>query len=545
MSVEMCDRRKGGTILAPQQLAFMFIYHLLVKIEPVLAVFSLFYFHCVNLFFGFIHLFTNRVSVPKPQDELLQISATQAADMIRKREVSSSELVEVFIRRIDQINHIINAVVIPNFDDARAQAARVDDRLDQLDDAQREKPLLGVPFTLKDCIEVAGLPCSNGMYCRRETIAEKDAAVVARLKSAGGIVLAVTNVPEVCMWWESVNTIYGRSHNPYDNRRITGGSSGGEAALVASAATAVGVGSDIGGSIRMPSFFNGVFGLKPTPGVVPLQGHLPGAIPGYRAQMLRIGPICRFAEDLSTMLKVMGGPAAVELRLDDPVQMRKMKIYYMEGLHTPLAENIHDDMLHTLKRAVKYFVRKYDLTAIRVDLPLAHLALQFFLVSMYIEGEPSFRQHLDELKGSVNCFWELLKYPFGQSHHTLPALITAIIDNPNGPFSETLVKELRYKRDQLVREMRELLQGDGILLFPSFPHTAPYHHQPLLKPLNFAYTALFNALAVPVVQCPMGLAKNGMPLGVQVVGAPNSDRLLIACAKDLEEGFGGWVPPSS
>ncbi|CAJ0962849.1 unnamed protein product, partial [Mesorhabditis belari] len=527
----------------------MFAYNLLRRIRPLLDVGSFFYFKLVNLLFGVIHLFTRKVSVPPPYDELLQISATQASDMIRKREITSIALVETFIRRIEQINRTINAVVLPNFDEARVKAREIDERLDEMGEDQRDllintEPLLGVPFTLKDCIEVGGLPCSNGIYSRRYTKAEKDATVVERLKSAGGIVLAVTNVPEVCMWWESVNTIYGRSHNPYDTRRITGGSSGGEAALVASAATACGVGSDIGGSIRMPAFFNGVFGLKPTPGIVPLEGHMPGPIPGYRAQMLRIGPICRFAEDLSIMLKVMGGKAAVDLRLDEPVQMRKLKIFYMEGLNTPLVENLHDDMKYSLQRAVKYFVRKYDLTSIRVDLPLAHLAVEYFLVSMYTEGEPTFKEHLADLKGSINCWLELMKWPLGKSQHTLPALITGLIDRPQGPFNESLVKELRYKRDQLAREIKELLGSDGILLFPSFPHTAPYHHQPLLKPLNFAYTGLFNALALPVVQCPMGLAKNGMPLGVQVVGAPGSDRTLIACAKDLEEGFGGWVPPT-
>ncbi|TKR93934.1 hypothetical protein L596_008296 [Steinernema carpocapsae] len=508
------------------------------------------YFPSVNFVFWLYHsILTRKQCVYAPDsNSLLTVSATQASEMIRNRVIRCVDIIEAYIDRIEKVNEAINAVVVKNFEEARKQARQVDDYLDRLDKNSDEyknlattKPLLGVPFTLKDCIEVEGLVCTAGISCRRDVVSEKDAEVVKRVKNSGAIVLAVTNVPEVCMWWESVNSVYGRSKNPYDTRRITGGSSGGEGALLAAAGSVIGIGSDIGGSIRMPAYFNGVFGLKPTPGVVPLEGHLPEAV-GYRERMLRIGPMCRYAKDLQIMLKIFAGEEAEnQLQLSRPISVRNLRIFYMEGIHHFLTESLHEDCKWALKRAVQYFEKKYDLVAYRLDLPLAHNANEYFVTSMDVDGAPSFAKHLADLKGEVNCLAEIPKLVMGKSNHTLPALILGVVDQQK-PFSEKKAQILRNLRDRLQRQLMELLQDDGILLFPSFPTVAPFHHQPLLTPFNFSYTALWNTLALPVVQCPMGLNDDGVPVGVQAIGSPNADRLLISVANDLEEGFGGWKP---
>uniref|UniRef100_A0A8R1I2E7 Amidase domain-containing protein n=1 Tax=Caenorhabditis japonica TaxID=281687 RepID=A0A8R1I2E7_CAEJA len=253
------------------------------------------YFSTIRFIFWFInYFFRERVYVTPPTDQLLLISATQAVRMISKREISSTALVESYIHRIEQVNNTINAVVVKLFDSARREANEVDSFIAVSDeeDIQRklvEQPLFGVPFTMKDALEVENEIITCGVYNRRDTKCDRTAEAIKRLQAAGGILLAVTNVPEVCMWVEAINTVYGRSKNPYDARRMTGGSSGGEGALLGAAGSVVGVGSDIGGSIRMPSFFNGIFGLKPTPGVIPLEGHIPEPT-GYKTNMLRIGP---------------------------------------------------------------------------------------------------------------------------------------------------------------------------------------------------------------------------------------------------------------
>ncbi|VDK68523.1 unnamed protein product [Litomosoides sigmodontis] len=480
-----------------------------------------------------------------PQNKLLTISATRAAEMIRNREITSLSLVEAYVRRIKEVNGTINAVVQTNFKKALTEAQQIDEMLESLDtDSEKfknlgvSKPLLGVPFTLKDSIEADGLCCTIGISYRKKSVSSKDATVVQRMKNAGAILLAVTNVPEVCMWWESANVVYGRTRNPYDSRRISGGSSGGEAALISSAGSVIGIGSDIAGSIRIPCYFNGVFGLKPTPGIIPLEGHLPH-LNGYRAtKMLLIGPISRYAEDLSILLRVFAGNEGTNLlHLDTPCNMKKMRVFYMEGLKTPLVQDMSEESLQTLKKEIKY-----DLCATRIDPPLAHYALEFFLTSMDVENTPKFAMCMTDLKANINCFVELFKWLVGKSVHTLPAIITGIVDEHFTPFNEEQKQKLRRQRDRLSREVKELLSDNGIILFPSFPTEAPYHHQPLFTPLNFAYTALWNTLALPVVQCPMGLNSHDIPLGVQAIGSPGSDSLLIAVAQDLEKGFGGWKP---
>ncbi|VDM69787.1 unnamed protein product, partial [Strongylus vulgaris] len=151
------------------------------------------------------------------------------------------------------------------------------------------------------------------------------------MQAAGAILLAITNVPEACYWVETSNGIYGKTSNPYDSRRTSGGSSGGEGALITAAGSVIGIGTDIAGSIRVPSFMNGIFGLIPTPGVVPLEGSLPFPV-GYQTKMMRIGPMCRYIQDIPLMLEILGGEKAADLRLKTAVDFKKIRVFYMEGL---------------------------------------------------------------------------------------------------------------------------------------------------------------------------------------------------------------------
>lgn len=164
---------------------------------------------------------------------------------------------------------------------------------------------MGVPFTAKDSIRIRGLRNCLGIPALENAEPnEDDAAVVDLMRSAGAIPLALTNVPEACLWWQTCNHVYGTTNSPFDSRRGVGGSSGGEGCLIAAAGSVIGIGSDIGGSIRIPAFMNGVFGLKPSSGLIPIKGHIPDKFYGEQEGMFSIGPICRYARDLSTTLKV-------------------------------------------------------------------------------------------------------------------------------------------------------------------------------------------------------------------------------------------------
>ncbi|EPB77847.1 Amidase [Ancylostoma ceylanicum] len=480
------------------------------------------YFLLITLIFYLLNYFKTKQVVSAPSDDLLMISATEAVKRIARREITSQALVRPYIHRIEK--HI------------------------------RSKPLLGVPFTVKDALQVEGQIVTCGIHNEKNNRCTQTAEVIKRMEAAGAILIAITNVPEACYWLESSNGIYGLTKNPYDSRRIVGGSSGGEGALISAAGSVIGIGSDIGGSIRIPSFMNGIFGLKPTPGVVPLDGYIKTP-KGFQTQMVCFGPMCRYAEDMPLLMEVMAGDRAVDLHLKDSVDFKKIRIFYMEGIQAPTIQSLSCEMMSTLLKAVSYFEDEFNLEAIRLDLPLATKAIDMLFTSLQAEGAPKISESLLSLKGdkgSLNWKTELPKLLTGKSVHTPGALFMALFESMGKKSEEEKAEvwvitalQIRRLRDRLTRQVAETLGDDGILLFASWPTTAPFHHQPVFTFFDIAYTGLFNALALPVMQCPMGLDSRGLPLGVQVVGARNSDRLLIAAAQQLSQAFGGWIPPWS
>ncbi|KFM75690.1 Fatty-acid amide hydrolase 2, partial [Stegodyphus mimosarum] len=200
------------------------------------------------------------------------------------------------------------------------------------EELERETPFLGVPLSVKEIIAVTGLPLSAGLVSRKNARSGYNAQTVQLMKAAGAIPFVTTNISELGMWYEAYNKVYGRTNNPYDTNRTCGGSSGGEGALVGGAGSVIGLGSDIGGSIRIPAFFNGVFGHKPTSEVVSNYGTYPPSGEREFVPYLCIGPLCRYATDLIPMMKVLAGKNESLLRLDIPVKLNELKIYYIEDV---------------------------------------------------------------------------------------------------------------------------------------------------------------------------------------------------------------------
>ncbi|ETN70050.1 Amidase [Necator americanus] len=322
------------------------------------------------------------------------------------------------------------------------------------------------------------------------------------MEAAGAILIAITNVPEACSWVESTNGIYGLSKNPYDTRLSVGGSSGGEGALISAADTL--------GSL----------------GVIPLDGHVP--MPKeFQIQMLRIGPMCRYVEDVPLLMEVMGGELAVDLHLKEMVDFNKVRFFYMEGIqHTPKPQSLSSEMRCALLKAVSYFEQKFDVEGIRLDLPLASNAIEMLFSCIQAKNTPTISESFKSLKGdrgSLNWMTELPKLLAGKSVHTAAALFLSFFESmdrtsekekaklPNFAYNSSEFLQFRRLRDRLARQVTETLGDDGILLFPSWPTTAPYHHQTFFTPFNTAYTGLFNALTLPVITCPMGLDRNTGP----------------------------------
>lgn len=481
----------------------------------------------------------------------LAMSAFELAAAIRSRSLSSREVVGAHVERARAINPGLNAIVVERYEQALAEAEAADAALERAGAAGVSElpPLLGVPCTIKESFAYAGLPNSAGLVRRRERIATQDATSVARLREAGAICIGLTNVSELCMWMESNNRVYGRSNNPYDSRCIVGGSSGGEGAIVGAGASPFGLGADIGGSIRMPAFFCGVFGHKSTGGLVPGTGMHPLS-ENAALRYLTTGPIARRATDLMPLLRILAGPdghdsGVRELALGDPeaVDLAGLQVWMVEDDGKGAVDV---EMLDALERAGQSLARRGAKLG-RRSIPEFGRAFELWSAAMAEAADTPFRALLGEGE-PIELGRELLRWALRRSDHTLPALVLAAVEDlrpfvPSAARRRELVAQAQALRAKIEGLLRPAEGREALLLYPSHPRPAPRHFMPLLRPFGWTYTAIFNILELPVTQVPMGLSQAGLPLGVQVVGASGQDHLTIAAAIELEREHGGWVRP--
>jgi len=480
-------------------------------------------------------------------NELLYVSASEVARRIRAGEVTSLAAVEAFIAQIEAVNPALNAVVFKRFDVARAEADAADQRLRD-EGADALPPFHGVPCSVKESFALVGMPNSTGLMRRKDLRSTSDAVTVARMRAAGFIPLGVTNTSELCMWMESNNRVYGATSNPYDQTRTVGGSSGGEAAIVCAGGAPIGIGSDVGGSIRMPAFFNGVFGHKSTGGLVPSTGQYPHADEGV-ARYVVTGPICRHACDLMPFLRIIAGPDGVDpgclpFELGDPATVsfegRTLVSIEFNGM-----ERVSDELLAAQRRVVAHFE---SLGAVVRRPSIKGLKKSFDIWSACLAAGS--KTPFGTLMGQgtpIKPLTELAKWTVGRSQHTAMATLLAATESLLDHFPAHRARLLALK-DQVRGELLEHMGEGGLLVYPSYPRVAPKHHSPFLRQLTlrfeYAYTALLNVLELPVTQVPLGLNRKGLPLGVQIGATHGQDHISIAAALELERRFGGWVPPS-
>lgn len=474
-----------------------------------------------------------------PMNEpLFDLSIAALTARMRAGTLSPVTLVEAHIERARALHDTLNIFTETRFEAAReeARAAEVRYRRGQAG------PLAGIPFSVKEMVSVAGLRQTAGIVARFDAVAERDATVVRRLRRAGGVVLGVTNVPEGGMWMETHNRIFGRTDNPWDPTRTPGGSSGGEGALVAAGGSVFGVGSDVGGSIRIPSAFCGVPGHKPTGGLVPNTGHWPND--GGAGAMLTTGPIARSADDLWTLLCLMAGPDGLDWSVErtpptgtlGPLDVRGVRVITVPR-NGPV--RAHPAMLDALQRAE----RALGEAGARIERAPAGLldgSLAIWAAAMEdLEAEP-----FDILLGDgqrLSLRRELPRLLLRRSPHTPMALGAVVLQRVAGRFFADRLQAALDARDALQTRLDALLGADGILLHPPFPRPAPRHRVAMLRPMDFIYSGLFNALHVPSTVMPVGFSKNGLPVSVQIIGARGRDRLTVSVGRALEERLGGWV----
>ncbi|KAJ8959115.1 hypothetical protein NQ318_022372 [Aromia moschata] len=474
--------------------------------------------------FGYFYDSKKRM-LGKCTNPIVLSSAVSLAKKIRKGELKSEQVVQAFIDRIKEVNPILNAMVDTRFNEALAEARRIDKEIEIgsiLDTDFQEKPFLGVPFTTKESTAVKGLSWTFGLPKRRGKKASFDADYVALIKNAGAICLGVSNIPQLNLWQETSNPLYGITNNPYDTTRNVGGSSGGESSILAAGGTAISIGTDIGGSCRIPAYMCGMTFRT-----------------GKEEQTIVVaGVLARHSEDIASVLKVLVAENEPKLKLDEPVKVISIRVHYILDPRDPFVSPSRNEMKRTMANAVEYFSRISQVKPKQVEFEGTKYGGRLWKYWMSKESNADFKKDIMNREGQVNSILEILRYFAGGGDYTLATIfnfINGLLPMPNEDWAK---KETEKLREQIL----ETLKDDGVLLYPSAPWPASYHHTALLRPWNFNLFAIWNVLKFPVTQVPMGLV-NGLPVGIQVVAAPYQDRLCIAVARELEREFGGYVPP--
>lgn len=482
------------------------------------------------------------LSPSSPTTDLTAMSASQLARLIRRRVVSSVEVVQAYLDRIDQVNPDLNAVVQNRGDAALADAQAADAALREGSRFRTFGPLHGVPITIKDLFEVAGEISSAGTYGRRNFIPAVDATAVARLKAAGAIILGLTNVPELGQAITSDNIVYGRTNNPYDLGRTPGGSSGGEGAIIAAGGSPFGIGSDAGGSIRVPSHLCGIAGIKPTSGRASRTGHFPGP-GGAFDRVWHIGPMSRHVEDLFLGLQLISGGdagdtniAPVPLLDPNTVNLRKLRIGYftdngLGGFATPTAETVSTVMAAVNALQDERVVVEEVVPPIRD--PLADVdILTLLLEILFGDGGVLYASFLDFVGTPPDK-----RSP--ELQRTLELVAPLALSTSD--FSSFLFLWDAYRSAMLsfIDDYDALVCP--AMAFPAFPHPDPSTFQ-LDFFLSVSYTLMFNLTGWPGAVVRGGTSPEGLPIGVQVVAKPWREDVALAIAQHLEDTLGGWQP---
>jgi len=455
-------------------------------------------------------------------DNLIYQPLTAMIHAIRNRKVSSVELVQAHIDRIESVNPKLNAVVQFLPEQALEQAKRADKAIA----GGRSLGILqGIPMTIKDSLDTAGVITTAGTMGRKNYVSEADATVVARLKNAGAILLGKTNTPELTLQMETDNLIYGRTNNPFDEDVIPGGSSGGASAIISSGGSPFDLGTDYGGSIRQPSHFCGIAGIKPTHGRVPRTGHILDYRAGTTESYQTIGPMARTVGDLDVLLPIISGPDGfdpyihpVPLYGASSVDLNQLRVVYFtdNGVATPIPEVVTavQDVVNALRKRVASIEEKKPQGLDRTE-----------AIWRGIAGADNGKVYHDTLKkwgtDEVNLKWI----------YKLKELTTSEL-------TDLLIELTDYRSN-----MMQFMSDYDVMICPVNADVAPKHGTSREKIENFSYCYHFNLTGHPATVVRAGTSDSGLPIGLQVVAKHWNEHISLAVAKAIELELGGWQAP--
>ena len=464
-------------------------------------------------------------------NDVILAPAVRQLELLRSGEISVAELAEAHIEQIARLNPRLNAFADFDAERVRAEARRLDET------KEPRGPLHGLPVTVKSCIATAGYRCEIGSLLHEGEVPREDAVVVARLRAAGALILGTTNCPEFLMAYETDNLLHGRTNNPWDLERTPGGSSGGESAAIAAGMSAAGLGSDSGGSVRVPAHFTGICSLKPTPGRIPGRGHLPPCV-GPFSTLGSIGPMARTIADVALMFRTLSGqdpldPVSppVALREHGPEELRANTIGYFEddGIAPVTAET---------RAAVQAAAGALRSAGFRVEPfkprtleALRKLWWKFFVQCGAMLFEPEYRGRRERLSPVFSGFLDI-------AEAVTPLTATQLLN---------AWCELDLMRSRMLEEMSEY----PVLLCPVASIPAFRHGErkwviegQTVEYLDAVrYTEWFNAMGAPAAVVPVGHSPEGLPIGVQIVARPFQDETALGVAAVVDAAFGYHAPP--
>jgi amidase len=464
-------------------------------------------------------------------DGIVSASASELAEAIRSKALSSKAVVEAYLERIAKVNPKLNAVVQLTAETARKEADEADRALAR---GEIKGPLHGVPITIKDTLETSGVICTGCTKGRANYVPKADASAVARLRAAGGIILGKTNVPELAGAAETDNLVYGRTNNPYDLARTPGGSSGGEAAIISAGGSPLGLGTDAGGSIRIPAHYCGLAAIKPTSGRVPRTGQFPLPL-GARNPVFHVSLIARKVKDLALALPIIAGPdfrdhSIVGMPLGDPtkVTLRDLKIAWFDddGVATPTRE-----IIAAVRDSAKAFADAGTIVEASRPPDAAKPGTVYLDISRG-DGGAGTRAFLKSV--GTNEISPMFERALAVA--AAPAM-------PNT--TEALSAFARW--DLFRNSMLRFIENYDALLSPVMPYPALLHGTGFDddKRIGFGYAQMHNLTGWPTATVRVGTSPEGLPIGVQVAARPWREDVALALVQHLEQTFGGWkMPPS-
>ena len=476
-------------------------------------------------------------------------TAVELSEALAAKKVSAVELAQEAIARIERHDGKINAVCVRDF--ARAlEAARAADAARARGE---KKPLLGLPLTVKESYNIAGLPTTWGFPLQKDFVPPEDALSISRVKAAGGVILGKTNVPVGLGDWQSYNEIYGTTNNPFDLGRTPGGSSGGSAAALAAGYGPLSLGTDIGGSLRVPAFHCGVYAHKPTYNMVPMRGHTPPPFPPLPLDrdMAVIGPMARSAADLSLLLDVMAGPDPLEAGVGYRLALPPPRHNQLKSFRVLV---IDSDPILPVNKEIRDAIEKLSGSLARSGVSVSR---QSPLLSNFAETSRLYMRMLMSFLGAFLAP-DVIAGAQERAAKLTPEDRSLAAERLRGmTLSHRAWLLDDGARARLRAQWRELFKNFDALICPVMPTPAfPHDHSPEQEtrrinidgkdyayPDQLAWPGIATLPGLPATAIPIGLSPQGLPVGVQIVGPWLEDRTPLRLAELIEREFGDFVPP--